>query len=165
MQTTTQQTVTTYSSITQQAETAAAKAQQDFLAKWNANTGGNEYGEPMYCGFAWVTVYPEHKGNTKLGKGERRVLEGMGFRKDWTGKAWQLWNPTGYAGQSMDVKEAGAQAYADVLRQYGFKAYMGSRADQYHATRSVVQQSKTRTDPRLQQEDGKGVAAMLLLSS
>ena len=165
MQTTTQQTVTTYSSITQQAETAATRAQQDFLAKWNANTGGNEYGEPMYCGFAWVTVYPEHKGNTKLGKGERRVLEGMGFRKDWTGKAWQLWNPTGYAGQSMDVKEAGAQAYADVLRQYGFKAYMGSRADQYHATRSVVQQSKTRTDPRLQQEDGKGVAAMLLLSS
>jgi hypothetical protein len=83
----------------------------------------------MYCGFAWVTVTPEHKGNTKLGKGERRVLEGMGFRKDWTGKAWQLWNPTGYAGQSMDVKEAGAQAYADVLQQYGFKAYMGSRAD------------------------------------
>ena len=151
--------------ITSQAATAALDAQKQFLAKWNAQSGGNEYGEPMYCGFAWVTVYPEHKGNTKLGKGERRVLEGMGFRKDWTGKAWQLWNPTGYAGQSMDVKEAGAQAYADVLRQYGFKAYMGSRADQYHATRSVVQQSKTRTDPRLQQEDGKGVAAMLLLSS
>jgi hypothetical protein len=29
----------------------------------------------------------------------------------------------------MDVKEAGAQAYAETLRQYGFKAYMGSRAD------------------------------------
>jgi hypothetical protein len=29
----------------------------------------------------------------------------------------------------MDVKEAGAQAYADVLRTAGFKAYMGSRAD------------------------------------
>jgi hypothetical protein len=83
----------------------------------------------MYCGFAWVTVYPEHKGNTRLGKQERATLESMGFRKDWTGKAWQLWNPTGYAGQSMDVKEAGAQAYADVLRTAGFKAYMGSRAD------------------------------------
>ena len=50
MQTTTQQTVTTYSSITEQAKNAATKAQADFLAKWNANTGGNEYGEPMYCG-------------------------------------------------------------------------------------------------------------------
>ena len=129
MQTTTQQTVTSYNAIQEQASNAALSAQKDFLAKWNASTGGNEYGEPMYCGFAWVTVYPEHKGNTKLGKGERRVLESMGFRKDWTGKAYQLWNATGYNGQSMDVKEAGAQAYAEVLRHYGFKAYMGSRAD------------------------------------
>jgi hypothetical protein len=123
------ETVTTYSSITEQASAAALQAQKSFLAQWNANTGGNEYGEPMYCGFAWVTVYPEHKGNTRAGKQERAALESMGFKKDWTGKAWQLWNPTGYAGQSMDVKEAGAQAYADVLRHYGFKAYMGSRAD------------------------------------
>ena len=64
MQTTTQQTVTSYTAITEQASNAALKAQQDFLARWNAQTGGNEYGEPMYCGFAWVTVYPEHKGNT-----------------------------------------------------------------------------------------------------
>ena len=100
------------------ARTAAVKAQEDFLAKWTADTGGNEYGEPMYCGFAWVTIYPEHKGNTKLGKLERRVIESMGFRKDWTGKAYQLWNCTGYAGQSMDVKEAGAQTYyvAQALR-------------------------------------------------
>ena len=129
MQTTTQQTVTSYNAIQEQACNAALSAQTAFLKHWNDSTGGNEYGEPMYCGFAWVTVYPEHKGNTKLGKGERRVLESMGFRKDWTGKAWQLWNCTGYNGQSMDVKEAGAQAYAEVLRQYGFKAYMGSRAD------------------------------------
>ena len=88
-----------------------------------------QYGEQAYCGFAWVTIHPEHKGNTRLGKLERRVIESMGFRKDWTGKAYQLWNCTGYGGQSMDVKEAGAQAYADVLRTAGFKAYMGSRAD------------------------------------
>ena len=128
MQTTTQ-TVTTYNAIQTEAKTAASKAQEAFLTKWVESTGGNEYGEPMYCGFAWVTVTPEHKGNTTLGKGERRVLESMGFSKDWTGKAWQLWNPTGYNGQSMDVKEVGAQAYAEVLRNYGFKAYMGSRAD------------------------------------
>src|SRR6056300_629668 len=110
--------------ITAQAEQACRKAQQQFLDNWVNTTGGNQYGEPMYCGFAWVTVYPEHKGNTRLGKAERRTLEAMGFRKDWTGKAYELWNPTGYAGQSMDVKEVGAQAYAEVLRGAGFKAYM-----------------------------------------
>ena len=127
MQTTTQTTDTEL--LVDTARVAAEHAQAKFLAEWTANTGGNEYGEPMYCGFAWVTIHPEHKGNTRLGKLERRVIEAMGFRKDWTGKAYQLWNCTGYAGQSMDVKEAGAQAYAEVLRGAGFKAYMGSRAD------------------------------------
>ena len=115
--------------VAAQATNAANIAKDAFLAKWKETTGGNAYGEPMYCGFGWVQVTPEHKGNTRLGKQERAVLEAMGFRKDWTGKAYQLWNCTGYAGQSMDVKEVGAQAYADVLRHYGFKAYMGSRAD------------------------------------
>jgi len=81
------------------------------------------------CGFAWVTVYPEHKGNTKLGKAERAGLESIGFKKDWTGKAWQLWNPGKYAGQNIDAKEEGAQAYASVMKSYGFKAYAGSRLD------------------------------------
>ena len=126
---TTTDATATLEALSQQAKNAAVIAQEAFLTKWVEQTGGNEYGEPMYCGFAWVTVYPEHKGNTRLGKQERSTLESMGFRKDWTGKAWQLWNPTGYAGQSMDVKECGAQAYADVLRGAGFKAYMGSRAD------------------------------------
>ena len=29
------------------------------------------------CGFAWVTLWPEHKGNTKLGKAERREFEAL----------------------------------------------------------------------------------------
>ena len=115
--------------ITAQAEAACRDAQQKFLDRWVETTGGNAYGEPVYCGFAWVTVYPKHKGNTRAGKQERAVLESMGFRKDWTGKAYELWNPTGYRGQSMDVKEVGASAYAEVLRQQGFTAYAGSRAD------------------------------------
>mgnify|MGYP000108824876 CR=1 FL=1 len=115
--------------VATQANNAANTAKDAYLTKWKEATGGNEYGEPMYCGFAWVTVYPEHKGNTKLGKGERRVLESMGFKKDWTGKAWQLWNPTGYNGQSMDVKEAACDAYAAVLNSYGVKAHACSRAD------------------------------------
>jgi hypothetical protein len=109
--------------------TAAAEAAQDYINEWKQATGGNAYGEPMYCGFAWVTVYPEHKGNTRDGKLERRLLEEMGFRKDWTGKAYELWNPSRWGGQSMDAKEAGARAAAKVLQKYGYTAYAGSRAD------------------------------------
>ena len=109
--------------------TAAAAAAHDYIAEWKASTGGNAYGEPMYCGFAWVTVYPKHKGNTRDGKLERRLLEEMGFRRDWTGRAYELWNPSRWPGQSMDAKEAGARAAAQVLQKYGYTAYAGSRAD------------------------------------
>ena len=87
-------------------------------------------GQDQYaCGFAWVTVYPEHKGNTKLGKAERKILEILGLKKDWTGKAYQLWNSSRYACQNVDTLEAGAEAAAQVLNRYGFKAYAGSRLD------------------------------------
>lgn len=87
-------------------------------------------GEDRYaCGFSWVTVYPKHKGNTKAGKAERKVLESLGFRKDWTGKAYEFWNPSGHGCQNVDTKEAGAVAAANVLKKYGFKAYAGSRLD------------------------------------
>lgn len=115
--------------------TAASEAARDYVNDWTAKTGGNAYGEPMYCGFAWVTVYPKflHKGSTKLGKAERTefgtVMTALGARLDYTGKAYQIYNPSGWNGQSMDVKEAGAIAAAGVLKRYGFTAYMGSRAD------------------------------------
>ena len=105
------------------AKKAAEQAQAKFLAEWTANTGGNEYGEPMYCGFAWVNIY-KIKGNTKLG----RAMKTAGYTKDYTG-AYQIYNPAGYGGQSMDVKEAGARAAAKVFEQYGFTAYPGGRAD------------------------------------
>ena len=81
------------------------------------------------CGFAWVTLYPEHKGNTKLGKAERKVFEALGASKDWTGKAWQLWNPARYPVQNIDTLEAGARACAKVLKQHGFNAISQSRLD------------------------------------
>ena len=87
---------------------------------------GNDWGA---CGFAWVTVVPEHKGNTREGKTERKVLKEMGFSLDWTGKSYQFWDPARYGGQNIDVKEAGARAAADVLCKYGFKAHAGSRLD------------------------------------
>ena len=107
-----------------EATQAAKKAVADFLEKWNINTGGNEYGEPMYCGFAWVEV-PVTRTNSKQAK----ELESIGFKASWRPKIMQLWDPAKHHGQSMDCKEVGAEAYADVLNKYGFKAYMSSRAD------------------------------------
>lgn len=86
-----------------------------------------EFVEDGVCGFAWVDVYPENKGNTRLGKAERKVLESLGFRKDVYGKKYYLW--VSDFNQSMQKKEAYAAAFAKVLRENGIKAYSGSRLD------------------------------------
>jgi hypothetical protein len=46
-----------------------------------------------------------------------KALAGYGFRKSYTGSL-QLWNPSGLGVQSISVLEAGADAYAEVLRFY-----------------------------------------------
>ena len=99
-------------------------------AKTAANKASREYldvtlkGEDNYpCGFAWVNIHGI-KGNTKLG----RNMKAAGIEQDYT-KAFQIWNPGNVNVQNVDVKEAGAQAAADVFTAYGFKAYAGSRLD------------------------------------
>ena len=116
-------TVLDLEAIMAEAKASAAIAAQSYLDDWKQSTGGNEYGEPMYCGFAWVNIYGI-KGNTKLG----RAMKQAGYTKSYDGSI-QIYNPAGYGGQSMDVKEHGAQAAAAVFESYGFRAYMGSRAD------------------------------------
>ena len=116
-------TVEDLRAIMAEAKQAAATAAQTYLDDWNASTGGNQYGEPMYCGFAWVNIYGV-KGNTKLG----RAMKQAGYEKSYDGSL-QIYNPSGHRGQSMDVKEAGAEAAANVFTKYGFKCYAGSRAD------------------------------------
>jgi hypothetical protein len=108
-----------HAEATQAAKNAVAK----LLDEWVANTGGNEYGEPMYCGFAWVDV--KERSNSKLGK----ALQAVGFKKSWQGGVLQLWDPAQHRGQSMDCKEAGAQAYAKVFQDHGVPMTWGSRAD------------------------------------
>mgnify|MGYP001239625968 CR=1 FL=1 len=107
-----------------EAKASAAIAAQSYLDDWKQSTGGNEYGEPMYCGFAWVDVAVE-RTNSK----EAKLLESIGFKKSYRAKTMTLWDPAQHRGQSMDCKEQGAYAYADVLRQAGFRASAGSRAD------------------------------------
>lgn len=97
----------------QQATEAAIKAESDFKA---------QYGEPAYCGFAWVNIWGI-RANSKVGKEISKFC-----KKDYSG-AFCVWNPGQTATQSMDVKEAGAYAYANVWKAAGFKAYAGSRAD------------------------------------
>jgi hypothetical protein len=118
-----QYTVEQIKDIVTEAKTAAKSAAEQYVADWKSKTGGNQYGEPMYCGFASCNIYGV-RGNTKLG----RAMKAAGLDKNWEG-AYSIWNPSEWGGQSMDVKEAGAQACADVFRKYGFNAYMSSRAD------------------------------------
>jgi hypothetical protein len=96
----------------QQARTAA----KEFLQK---------HGDRDACGFAWVNVWGV-RSNSKMGK----ALQAAGFRKDYTGSL-QLWNPSKAGTQSLNVLEAGAEAYAQVLRdKLGLeKVYAGSRMD------------------------------------
>ena len=101
--------------IHNEAYQAAAQAENAFLA---------QHGEPLYCGFAWVDVFVD-RTNSK----EAKALKEIGFKNSWRRKVLNMWKPGAYNGQSMDVLEAGARAYADVLAKYGFRAYMGSRAD------------------------------------
>ena len=102
----------------------AAKAASDDMFKRFGST--DQIGA---CGFAWVTIKPTNKGNTKLGKAERKVLAELGFGQDWSGKAYEIWNPSDYHGQNIDIKEAGADALASYLKALGLTAYAGSRLD------------------------------------
>jgi hypothetical protein len=112
-------------------ETFNAAAVQDACneASIQARTAAKAYlaahGDRDACGFAWVDVYGI-RSNSRLGK----TLQSFGFRKSYTGSL-QLWNPSGAAVQSISVLEAGAEAYAEVLKtKLGLdRCYAGSRMD------------------------------------
>jgi len=98
------------------AQTAAVAAGRDLLAR---------LGDRDACGFAWVDVYGV-RSNSKLGK----ALQKYGAHKSYE-KSLRFWNPVGHMSQSMNVLEAGADAFARVLReQLGLeRVYTGSRMD------------------------------------
>ena len=102
---------TEFQKIHEESLVAAQSAAMTEDAKW-----GDRFG---MCGFAWVTAHPVNKGNTRLGKEERAILESIGFEKDWTGKTYQIWNPSGLSTQNIDVKEAGADAYGSMMNKLG----------------------------------------------
>lgn len=104
-------------SIHQEATEAAKKAAAEMLER----IGGDRYA----CGFAWVEIYGVNLA-TRQGKEFAR----LGFKKGYgRGAGIELWNPSGSPVQNVDVKEAGARAYAAVFKQHGFTAYGASRLD------------------------------------
>lgn len=92
--------------IVQEAFDAAKQAETAFVLA---------YGETMYCGFAWVNIRP---GNCNIANYLKKTGKAG---KSYSGGV-DVWNPGGSYTQSMDVKETGARAFADVLRKYGFNA-------------------------------------------
>lgn len=83
-------------------------------------------GERDACGFGWVDIYVE-RTNSK----EAKALIEAGFRKSYKAKCLTLWDPAGLPTQSISVKEAGAEAFADFFRNQFPEAriYAGSRMD------------------------------------
>jgi hypothetical protein len=85
--------------------------------------------EPMYCGFANVSIHPA-KGRfvnilKKAGIGDN------GYRGGWRISYYDImpqdhrWRHC----QSLDIKEIACEAFRDELRKYGLTVYAESRAD------------------------------------
>ena len=111
-----------------EAKQAAKNAVGKFLADWNEKTGGNEYGEPMYCGFANVSIHPARgrfvSTMKKLGIGSTGY--GGGYRISY----YDIMGDHKYSHtQSMSIKEEACEAFRDELRKYGLTVYAESRAD------------------------------------
>lgn len=96
------------------AERKAARRTEDYIF----DNGEN----PMGCGFAWVVVKGVRGNKAKL-------LKEYGFKKRYDGPGLSLWNPSGNYTQDMDAKMAGAEAYAELLRECGLDATAYCRLD------------------------------------
>ena len=113
-----------------------ALAEADAAATEAATLAGTGYLETHFggqdggcCGFAWVSYWPANKGNTRLGKQERRMMESIGFSETYN-KSWQKWSPGRVNCQNIDAKYAAAQAYAKVLEaKTGIRVSPGERVD------------------------------------
>ena len=98
----------------------AAKAVDDYVEK---------YGEPMYCGFANVSIHPARgKFVSFMKKADIGSLGyGGGYRISYYDILPQdhQYRHT----QSLDIKEVATEAFRDELRKYGLTVYAESRAD------------------------------------
>ena len=88
-----------------------------------------EHGEPMYCGFANVSIHPARGKFVSM-------MKKLGVGSNGYGGGWRIsyydimpqdhqYRTT----QSLDIKEIACEAFRDELRKYGLTVYAESRAD------------------------------------
>lgn len=135
--------MTDFAAVLVEANRAAQAAQNALLARH----GGEE--PQLACGFAWVDIQDPKHPFVKWCKAQ---LKAAGLKYDSAGnlcnldgtlaktrnrdfgtphwkRGWQFWAPGDFLGQWVDCKEAGAQAFANVLTANDIPATFGSRLD------------------------------------
>ena len=102
------------------ARKVAIKAVDDFVAK---------HGEPMYCGFANVSIHPARGRFVSFMK--KADIGSLGYGGGYRISYYDIMpNDHQYRStQSMDIKEIACEAFRDELRKYGLTVYAESRAD------------------------------------
>jgi hypothetical protein len=102
------------------ARKVAIKAVNDFVAK---------HGEPLYCGFANVSIHPARGKFVSFMK--KADVGSSGYRGGWRISYYDIMpkdHPYSHT-QSMSIKEEACEAFRDELRKYGLTVYAESRAD------------------------------------
>jgi hypothetical protein len=85
--------------------------------------------EPMYCGFANISIRPARGAFVKFLKEQK--IGGNGWNGGWRVSYYDIM-PLEHryrSTQSMDIKELGCDVFCAALEKYGIKASMESRAD------------------------------------
>tara|TARA_B110000483_G_scaffold236217_1_gene308962 strand:+ start:821 stop:1198 length:378 start_codon:yes stop_codon:yes gene_type:complete len=88
-----------------------------------------KHGEPMYCGFGSVNIYPARGHFVKFLK--QNEIGRNGYPKGWSFSYYAVMpkdHPFRHT-QSLDIKEECVNAVANVLQSFGLKAYGVGRAD------------------------------------
>lgn len=104
------------------AQAAAQKAVDDLIAKHGVDS--NLF---FYCGFGWVRFKPARGKFVQFLKANN--LGYKAYNGGWSYTPSINYPENSPIWQSMDLKEAAAAAYANVLRDEGIDAWMESRAD------------------------------------
>ena len=88
-----------------------------------------KYGEPMYCGFANVSIHPARGRFVSFMK--KADIGDKGYRGGYRISYYDIMpQDHQYARtQSLDIKEVATEAFRDELRKYGLTVYAESRAD------------------------------------
>ena len=88
-----------------------------------------KYGEPMYCGFANVSIHPAKGRFVNILK--KAGIGSNGYRGGWRISYYDVM-PQDHelrGTQSMSIQEVATEAFRDELRKYGLTVYAESRPD------------------------------------